>query len=105
MRLKARIEAVERHARLTGPGAPPHALPDLSGASPMAIVEAMINAMCEAHSSEAGWPPMVEAGRLLCPACLSTLHLGDRYANPGPGPPVWPDPLVTAVEELLAATP
>ena len=103
MRLKARIEAVERHLRLTAPGALPHPLPDLTAASPMAIAEAMLNAMCEAHASEAGWPSTaeIEAGRLTCPSCLATVDASDRYANPGPGPSAGPNPLALALEELM----
>jgi len=94
------LDAIER--QLVAPDAglvlDGHPLPDLTGAGPVEIAEALVAAMAVAHSDD--WTLDDETPVHLCPRCRATVRMAVEVAE-RIGPTVWPS-MVALFDEVLA---
>jgi hypothetical protein len=98
-RRQSRLEAIER---LLAPSDTSsiidgHPLPDLTGASPVEIVEALAAAIVAAHGED--WSPD-DPTSALCARCLATVHAAAEIAERN-DPTAWPNPLLAVIDEAI----
>jgi hypothetical protein len=79
-----------------------HPLPDLTGANPVEIADALAAAILAAHAED--WPsPLDDQSSVrLCPRCHATadMAVGAGLRN---DPTAWPNPLIAVFDEALEA--